>query len=240
MSKPHPDEPLAPRVARLEGDIESITRDLGVLTKTVGDLAQSISHRTDEIYRRIEGLATQTNADIKQLMIGLEHAAAPKKADMNAVFAGIGVVITIAVLAFTPLWIEVGRGMERDKELRVAIDAHNSLELHPVGKAKIEMLAAQLTKETASNSQGIRDLDTKLQNEYQLVSAAIKEQVKAMNDSSVDRRAQSAKEIADLAHRIEKLEDYTNGVRELHGAQGERLRRIESDLNSLGFKRVTP
>lgn len=216
-------------MTRLEADIHAVNESVKV-----------ISGNVDKLFNIVKQQGEHTADEVQKLMIAITQAAAPKKADMNAVFAGIGVVITIAVLAFTPLWIEVGRGMERDKELRIAIDDHSKQELHPVGKAKIEMLTVQLNEKAAANTAAIRDLDTKLQNEYQLVSAAIKEQVNGMNASSVDRRLQSAKEIAELAHRLEKLEDYTNQAMELHGAQGERLRRIEADILALGIKRVVP
>lgn len=150
---------------RLEPRIASLETELRGVIKLVGELSRSVSEATERVETQIHGLA-----------VALERVGAPKQANWLAlVGASVSVVllcVTIGSLVLMPISKEINRFESWQEH-------HDNLELHPVGKTRIDALEKSVLERAAINAAGIRDLDVKLQKEYQLMDASVRERVGA-------------------------------------------------------------
>lgn len=171
---------LEPRVASLETEVRQVV-------KLVGDLSSS--------FDRVE-------AQIQSLALLVERVGAPKQANWFAIVGtSVSVVllcVTLGGLVLLPMSKEINRW-------QVWSDYHEHLELHPVGKSRIDALEKSVLERAANNAAGIRELDVKLQKEYQLIDASIRERVGAVEREVRERWVVDSSGLQKIADKTEKI-----------------------------------
>jgi hypothetical protein len=176
---PNPEYALEPRVASLEAELRQVV-------KAVGDLTTG--------FDRVE-------AQIQNLSILIERVSAPKAANWLALIAtGTSVTllfITIGALVLLPMTKEI-------THLQAWNGRHGDLELHPVGKTRIDALEKSVLERAAINANGIRELDVKLQKEYQLMDASVRERVGAVEREVRERWVVDSAGLQTIADKTEK------------------------------------
>lgn len=168
---------LEPRVAKLEVGMERLTDDVRNLAMVV----------------REQG--SQMEGEIQKLVIAVTQAAGPRKTDWSTIFAGIMLVLAIGSAVFWPL----NQTSQNNKDdlllLRQELSSHKSLNLHPVGEARVDNIERRFTELDSENAKNLDALDKKLQRETELITTEIRNQVSTIS-SKYDR------EISDLGDRI--------------------------------------
>ena len=169
---------LEPRVASLENEVRHVV-------KLVGDLTASF----DRVEEKLQSLA-----------LALQQVGAPKQANWFALIgAGVSVtllIVTIGGLVLLPMGKEINRLEDWHQK-------HSDLELHPVGKTRIDALERSVLERAAVNADGIRDLDVKLQKEYQLIDASIRDRVGAVEREVRERWVVDANGLQKIAEKTE-------------------------------------
>lgn len=122
---------------RLEPRVASLETELRVVVKAVGDLTKAF----DRVETQIQSLA---------LMV--ERVGAPKQANWLALIAtAVSVTllfVTLGGLVLLPMGKEITR-------LQAWSDHHGNLELHPVGKTRIDALERELRERWIIDSAGL-------------------------------------------------------------------------------------
>lgn len=171
---------LEPRVASLEIEVRQVV-------KLVGDLSSS--------FDRVE-------SQIQQLALLIERVSAPKQANWFAIVGtGVSVVLlflTVGGLVLLPMTKELSRWEHWQEE-------HIKLDLHPKGQVRLDALEKVVTERAAVNAAGIKDLDIKLQKEYQLMDASVRERVGAVERELRERWIFDADGIEKISDKQEKV-----------------------------------
>lgn len=196
---------LEPRVATLETELRQVVKSIGELTTGFGEFTKTVE------------------SQFRSMAVLLERVAAPKQTNW-AVLVGVSVsvtmlFITIGGLVLYPMSKEFnGLAAWREK--------HSDLELHPVGKTRIDALEKAVTERAEMNAAGIRELDAKLQKEYQLMDASVRERV-----GSVEREVRE-RWVVDKAG-IEGVSDKTDAVKDTILAMQSRITVLETQSRML-------
>jgi hypothetical protein len=176
----NPEGNLEPRVAAIE-------TQLGTLTSDVSDLVVAVRKQGEQM---------------GALAIAIERSGAPKQANW---FALIGTAISVTLLFITlgglvllPMAKEINR-------FEVWNEKHGDLELHPVGKTRIDALEKSVLERAAVNAAGIRELDVKLQKEYQLIDAGVRERVAAVERELRERWIIDSGGISKISDKTENI-----------------------------------
>jgi len=170
---------LGPRVATLETELRQVVK--------------AISDQTT-ILDRVEG-------QIQALALALKDVGAPKQANW---FALIGTAVSVTLLFITLGSLVLFPISKEIAHLQAWSEHHGDLELHPVGKTRIDALEKSALERAAINATGIRELDAKLQAEMRLLNSAIVKEV-ALLDTRLQREMQfiseESKNIAAVAEK---------------------------------------
>lgn len=149
------------RVATHDAQISALTRDIRDLTDAVREQGT-----------RVEG-------QIASLLVAVEKAQAPRRTDWGVLISAVGLILAIGMAALGPAFWRLGRLEAAEVRAQDDIHAHERLELHPVGHAKIAALEKDLAKNLA-------ELDVKLQTETSLLTDSIKDQVASLRAEFAD------------------------------------------------------
>lgn len=140
---------------KLESRVATIEAQLQTLAGDVSDLVGAVRKQGEQM-----GL----------LAIAIERSSAPKRTEWLAIIGtAIGsslLFISIGTLVLTPMNKEM-------HALEIWRQKHIDLELHPVGKSRIDALEKNLLEHATVNAAGIRELDTKLQVEMRLLDGFV-------------------------------------------------------------------
>lgn len=169
-------EALEPKVAKLEVAVDTVTKDLASLTGIVRELAQGVQKQWQ-----------QTEAQYSQLLVAVERAAAPRKTDWHLVLGAVGLILALGAAAFSPMMLRTNDLQDTVNRMQSSFSAHERLNLHPVGESKISAIEADLKERSQRNTEAIREIDAKLQKEYVLIDAAIRERVMALDKELKDK-----------------------------------------------------
>ena len=154
---------LEPRVARLETNMETLTR-------TVSELATSIRENTDS-----------TNTKIDNLIVSVTQAQAPKRPDYSLMVSIGFFILALGSAVFWPL----NKGVQDNKEeilrLHGSVVEHQKLDLHPVGQAKVENLIKDVDMTRLDLVKRDFELDTKIQRETQLMTDLVTAKLAGMD-----------------------------------------------------------
>jgi hypothetical protein len=193
---------LEPKVAKLDVQVEALTRDVASLSSSIRDLSEIVQKHWQ-----------QTEGQFQQVLVAIERASAPRKTDWHLVLGALGLILAIGAAAFSPLMLRLSDVQQDVDKTQINLKAHESLNLHPVGQTRVDALEADLKDRSLRNSEAIRDMDIKLQKEYTLIDSAIREKVLASDTALREKSA---------------LLDLT--IREHHSMQDEALRDMDTKL----------
>lgn len=164
-----PNDHLEPRVAKVETAIEAITRDINALVSNVRDLTSAVRTQGD-----------QTDAQIRNLLVSVTAAAGPRKTDWALLIGAIGLILAIGAAAFSPMLLRINDLYTKQDKTEERMREHELLRLHPVGESRLNAIEEAMKTAVGINPQGIRDLDNKLQREFNLATKNVIEKVDAL------------------------------------------------------------
>ena len=207
------------RLARVEASVDAIIRDMGTLSGNVKELASCVRQQ-----------GSQTEEQLKSLLVQVTSAAGPKKTDWHLVVTSIGVTLAIGAAVFAPLNLRVNDLQENAKQTLQRLEAHIELPMHPVAISRVSALETSLNEKQHRLEADIVAVDSKLQEEYRLISDKLENAIQ-----SADIRLQGALEAADTRLQreigvVEKKIDgsllYQNESRERNARQDEQIRSL--------------
>lgn len=153
---------LEPRVAKLEAGLE-------ILTKSVSELTMAVRDNNSSMEEKIE-----------RITVAVTQAQAPKKPDYSLF---VSIAFLILALGSAVFWPLNKTGQDNKDELHTVVqkfEAHQQLNLHPVGSALLQRVEEQLQLHNQANETMMKshieydnrqftELDKKLQQEYSLM-----------------------------------------------------------------------
>lgn len=157
-----PSRDLEPKVAKLESSVEAISRDVESLSGSVRDLAKTVSEHGD-----------RTDQQIKNLLVAVTSASGPRKTDWSVLVAAAGLILAIGAAAFTPVVLRIDDANAAYRGLESKFSAHEQLQMHPVGKSRVDNLETAMKEYDAA-------LDQKLQKEAKLMEEKMLERISSI------------------------------------------------------------
>ena len=130
---------LEPRVATIESELKSLTRDVGMLTKDVRDLVQAVKVQSDNY-----------DAQLRKITVDLVGVSGPRPMNWGVLLNGVGLSLAIGAAVFYPMNFRITEMSERASGFMKEFRDHEKLTLHPVGTAKVEALD-RLVQDEAAN-----------------------------------------------------------------------------------------
>jgi len=151
------DPRLEPRVAKLEVGLDRLTEDVRSLAGIVRDQGSNVEKQ------------------LQALTIAVTEAQAPKKTDWSVIISAVLLVLAIGSAVFWPLNQTSANNKALIDNLQAKFEAHQQLDMHPVGLALVKRLEEQLANHTEANqkemaehiAQAQRDHDA-MQKEFEL------------------------------------------------------------------------
>ena len=125
---PEPHNHLEPRVARLETQLSTLAKDITDLSDVVKDLAKG------------------TAAQIKDLLVAVNSAAAPRPTNWVMFISGTALVMAIGAAVLNPVSARVLILEHRVEELHNSVAAHSLLPIHPVAAKEVEYLKERIER----------------------------------------------------------------------------------------------
>lgn len=159
---------LEPKVAKLESNVEALTRDVQSLSTSINDLGDTVKRQGE-----------QTNQQIQGLMVAVTSASGPRKTDWHLLVSLGLFTLAIGAIVFAPLQSRMSVHEHQADGIVARFDEHNKLQLHPVGASRIEALEVAMREKATANTIAIKELDVKLQNEYQLLNKNLEVRIAA-------------------------------------------------------------
>ena len=170
-----------PTESHMEGRVARLEEGLTQLTRNVSDLTTSLRE-----------YSAQTNQKIDALAISVTQAQSPKRTDWSVIIAASRIDFGVGGSGTYSSERSTQDNKQQIEKYHESMVEHMKLELHPVGKARIDALEkrydqmlsdmiardaaldAKLQRETALMTQlvseKVTDLDIRLQREFNLVS----------------------------------------------------------------------
>jgi hypothetical protein len=150
---------LEPRVAILESG-------LNILTKNVNDLTTAVKDNSVSMEDKLE-----------RLTIAVTQAQAPKKTDWGTIIAAIALILAIGSAVFWPLNQSAHQNrLDIEKTLLIS-DAHQKLELHPVGQALVQRLESQIKDHITMNAKMMEDHMVEARNMHAIIEKHTEEKI---------------------------------------------------------------
>ena len=166
------DSQLEPRVAKLETGLDILTQNVQNLTTAVRENSIAMEDK------------------LERITIAVTQAQAPKKTDWSIIISGILLIMAIGSAVFWPLNQTSQNNKADIQSLTLKFEDHQKLNLHPVGAAIIDRIEKKLEDHITLNQRDMDMLDAKLQKEYLLVTADIKNKVDIL-DQKYDKEIQT-------------------------------------------------
>lgn len=157
---------LEPRVATVESQVESINVSVRELASDIKDLASIIRNQ-----------AAETDRQIGQLTVAVANAQAPRKTDWSTLMGGVALMMAIGTAAFSPMLLRINDAQSSISGLDDKLTEHMQLPMHQVGEVKVAALERMQDERVKFLENQIKELDVKLQKEFVLVNATIREQI---------------------------------------------------------------
>ena len=156
---PAPPNHLEPRVASIEAQLSTLTKDMGELVKAVHE----------------------QGAQIGALAIGVSAAQGPRKMEWGTMVSAIGLFLAIGAAALSPIYLRMADMQMALHENKAETREHAAMTLHPVGTEKIRALEAALAQ---SEAHVVREADLLRQttNEKALM---IQAQLETLRDKAI-------------------------------------------------------
>jgi uncharacterized protein HemX len=171
---------LEPRVATIESELKSLTRDVGILTKDVRDLVGAVKEQSDNY-----------DAQLRKLTVDLVGASGPRPMNWGVLLNGVGLSLAIGAAVFYPMQFRITELSERADSFMAEFRAHEKLTLHPVGTAKVDALdrlvqeeATNLEKELADLRKSIDEIRLEGSPAMQVQIALMESRIAALMDRS--------------------------------------------------------
>ena len=140
---------LEPRLAKVEGQFESLAADMDVLAKDLRQLTGIV---------RTQG--EQLTSQIQALSVSVTQAQAPRATDWQSIIAAVGLVLAIGTAAMSPLYLRMRDAFHVLEAQAGKLEEHTKLKLHPVGENRIDALEADLSERARHNAGNIQDLQS--------------------------------------------------------------------------------
>lgn len=211
---------LEPRVAKLEVGLDRLTDDVRNLALVV----------------REQG--SQMEGEIQKLVVAVTQAAGPRKTDWSVVISALLLVMAVGSAVFWPLNQTSQDNKSGLQETDKKLEEHQKMDSHPVGMALIKRVEEQIQNHAVANEAAMKAhveyddrqfqaLDTKLQQEYALITKATEAQLTAL-ESKVDLHNDR------IYARVIKVEDKMELAHnaELNELRLWRLRAMNGDIQS--------
>lgn len=196
------------RLTRAETEIEALGLNLGALTKDVKDLASVVRQHGENIELQFRGLH-----------VAITSAAGPRQTNWGTLISAALLTMAVGGASLSPLYLRMSDVQNSLAKSELKFETHEKLDLHPVGENRIDAMEDELRAASVRNAKGITELDVKLQKEYQLIDANVRERVNA-----VEREVSSRWVIDGTA--LQKIQDSV-------AANNVRLAVIEVELKRL-------
>jgi len=175
---------LEPRVAKLETGLEMLTKDVSNLALIVRDQGNAIEEQ------------------IKQLAVDVTRAAAPQKTDWQTLIALVMLVMAIGSAVFWPLNQTAHENKTSLESLEQKFEEHNKLELHPVGKALLGRLEAQLQDHVVLNRRDDDQQNLALARQIDLLTERINARLNKLEENDADRNKTDLTELKALRYKM--------------------------------------
>jgi len=117
---------LEPRVAKLEGQLSALAKDLSDLSGIVREFAKGASVQFQAITGR------------------LAEISGPRPTNWQVIIAGATLMMAIGYASFAPVWMRLADMESHAIKLDSELAGHRALELHPVGMERINKLESEL------------------------------------------------------------------------------------------------
>jgi hypothetical protein len=125
----------------------------------------------------IQRQSEKTDAQMSGLLVAVTNANAPRKTDYNAVIGAGLLILAIGSAAFSPMMLRLNDSQTSIEKLQGKYEMLSERPMTPVTDVRITTMESALKEKAVVNSIAIRELDEKLQREFNLVNASIKEHV---------------------------------------------------------------
>jgi hypothetical protein len=159
----------------------------------VSDLVEGI-HKSD----------STTAAWREEIKLSIQRVGGPRKADWQAIGTIVGFIVLAGAVWIRPVELQGAYLRDQMKELGHEFKNHCALPLHREGQVRIDALEKVVLEKAAYNAAGIRELDAKLQKEYQLMDASVRERVGAVEHEVRERWVVDRSGIEKIADKTEK------------------------------------
>ena len=136
---------LEPRVAKLETGLDTLTKEVSLLSSVVRDQGKNIEN------------------GMRQLSIDVTSAMGPKKTDWSVIFAGLFLIMAIGSAVFFPLNRSITEIKDQIRYIQDTMVNHVKLDMHPVGNALITKLENEMRLHSLFDDKMFSDLDKRIQ-----------------------------------------------------------------------------
>jgi hypothetical protein len=181
---------LESRVGKVEAHLDSVTRQISDLTADVRDLATSI---------KIQG--TQTEDQIKSLLVAVTNASGPRKTDWNTIALAAGVVVTIGIAVLSPLTMQINSNVIGLEKNQSKIEHHLEGPGHLPALSKIESL-----------EKALKELDSRLQRENTIINENFQDKItnlkKELQDFGINGSVLTRERLAIIENKLKTIELY--------------------------------
>ena len=161
-------------MARIETELESVQRDVGIISADVRSLSVAIRQQGD--------LFTE---QLRQLNISVVNAAAPRKLDYSVILTAIALVMAIGAAVLSPIYLQIASLQKIAEAHRDEFVSHSKLDMHPVGLTRINALERSLYEAVTRREKATEELKEQLNGEVSSLRVDLETKVDALREKEV-------------------------------------------------------